>query len=198
MPWHGFRWIPVDGGLLPDMATADRFLASFSDGGANPDCEWRRATGGDRTRANYVCAAHIGCTVRVCKVVTSRAEVQISRLAGTEHALACTVYDRKNASLTKAQKRSLLVGRRVGANASDMLQTWEEDADRRAKAATGQSAPLRQGAGATGLEGECSANPFCTYFCILLHMCALEYICCASLCILLNSCQLPFCVHAAA
>lgn len=105
-------------------------LKKFDDNKQNPTCEWRRVGGGHAGEvAKFCCACHKDCTrvVRVKKMV-STGLVIIQAEGDSEHTEVVATHDRKNAALSKAEKKEIKKAMRYGGTATDVVADMADDA----------------------------------------------------------------------
>lgn len=133
--------------MLPTVQACKEHIAKDTDGGGNPNAEWRRKPGGDAGRITYVCEAHTNCTV-LRRIMQKSGGAIVCGTTGVEHAAEPKLFDRPNAWLTKEQKALALQGMRWGAAPADVRLAANQ------AAVAGGAKILDEG----GVEGAASPN----------------------------------------
>ena len=123
-------------------------LKAYDDNKQNPTCEWKRANGGNAGEvAKFKCACHKDCprTLRVKKLI-STGTVVIEEQADSVHSDEGATHDRRNATLSKAEKKEMKSAMKYGGTAKDVVVEM-------AGQAVQQGSAKKKPTG--GLEGAC-------------------------------------------
>ena len=113
---------------VASMQAAKDTLCQDADSGRNPECDWRRKPVGDARRITFVCGAHKDCGVERRLVSQPDTRVAVEANSGIVHSTVPEDYDRKNAGLTKVEKRLFQTAKRFGATSSGVMKAAQEDA----------------------------------------------------------------------
>ena len=126
---------------------------AFDDDKQNPTCEWARAPGGRTNEWCFLkCKHHKDCSrmLRVKKTM-STGVVTVSTKEGSIHSKEVATHDRKNATLSKAEKSEMRQALKYGGTPKDVVV---ELADEAVQAKTAKKKPEGglEGAGAHGMH----------------------------------------------
>jgi hypothetical protein len=104
-------------------------LPDYDDNGSARRPAWSSVAGGDRLRRTYKCTAHVDCNVHLRLLLQTPPGVWVlQREEGIVHAADTNEYDRRNASLTRAQKNEMRQAMLYGGTAAQVLAKLQFDA----------------------------------------------------------------------
>jgi hypothetical protein len=110
-------------GWVNNMEHGKAAVKEFFDRGQNPKALWQVQPGGEAaSRRMWKCTAHDGCQV-TCRIVRLKTlEFALERALDEKHTKVVNEKDRKNASLSKKQKKECHYCMRYGGSPWDALR----------------------------------------------------------------------------